>query len=198
MTDASTFLSAESWGRAFWIATTFRWHPGGAAPPIMGLVFADAEAGRALFREWAAACDHRDELEELRVAVVEGDIPGMEPGYSVHLCPDPEALMIRAAAEGREAGGAAPPSRVSRMHPHLGGDPSMLPAFKREYERHGQYLLAPVTRRGDGQLYVDVDCGVEKTVLHFRDAADIGPGDIDASVLRPPIFELLANIRPPE
>ena len=79
------------------------------------------------------------------------------------------------------------------MHPHLGGDPSMLPRFKQEYEKHGKYLLAPVTRHADGQLYVDVDCGVEKTILHFRDAADIGPGDIDAPVLRPPIFEPLAG-----
>src|SRR6516162_5999450 len=37
----------------------------------------------------------RDELEELRVSIIEGDIPGQGPGYSVHVGLDAQALFER-------------------------------------------------------------------------------------------------------
>jgi hypothetical protein len=171
-----------------WIAATFRWHPTSEAPPIMGLIFADAEAARELFRVWTDAKGHGDELDELRVAIVEGDVPGQAPGYSVHLCPDPEAIAISAMAFGKSLPDKLEyTGQIRRMHPQHGNDPTMMPTFKREYQKHGKYLLCPVTQRDDDQFWFDVESGIEKTTLHLRRAEDItNPSDIDYPVVQPP------------
>jgi hypothetical protein len=72
-------------------------------------------------------------------------------------------------------------SRLNRMHPSPGSQP-MLPRFKEEFAKHGEYLLAPVTRRGDGQLWFDVELGIVKHKIHFRHVGEIANNDIDAVV----------------
>lgn len=193
------FFSSLYWTKSNWLATSYRWHPQSAAPPVMGLVFADRKAAHSLFRSWTDAKGHEDELDELRVAIVEGDVPGQAPGYSVHLCPDPEAAAMLAAAHGR--GDVAGPDvrsgqvgQVRRMHPQWGNAPDALPTFKKEYAKHGMYLLCPVTQGADGQFYFDHLAGIEKTTLHLRRTEDItGPDDIDWPVMQPPPPPALAT-----
>jgi hypothetical protein len=68
----------ELWEKAQWSGTTFRWHPTSAQPPVMGIVFANAEAGRTIFKEWqklVGGCE--DKFEEIRVCIIDGtDPPG--------------------------------------------------------------------------------------------------------------------------
>ena len=151
----------------------------------MGLVFENADAGKKLFRNWTERWDHMDELEEIRIAIIEGDLPDQNPGYSVHICADPENSLVRATAEGVVLKDIPVDllGQVRRMHPVAGAAPLLL-RFKEEFQKHGEFLLAPVTRRDDGQLWVDVESGIVKTVVHFRNATDIGEGDIDAVVFR--------------
>ena len=149
----------------------------------MGLVFDDPVAGQDLFCNWAAEHGNIDPLEEIRVAVIEGDLEGLQPGYTIHLSGDIEGILARATAEGIAVPEAAIPwgSRVNRMHP-LSDSPPMLARFKEEFARHGEYLLAPVTRRGDGQLWFDVDLGIIKHKVHFRHISNITDNDVDAVV----------------
>jgi hypothetical protein len=42
---AAAFTTHPKWADARWTATTFRWHPNGETPPVIGLVFENAEAG---------------------------------------------------------------------------------------------------------------------------------------------------------
>jgi hypothetical protein len=157
----------------------------------MGLVFDDAVAGQDLFCNWAAEHGNTDPLEEIRVAVIEGDIEGSRPGYTVHLSGDIEGILARATAEGVVVPDAAVPwgSRVNRMHP-VPGSPPMLARFKEEFARHKEYHLAPVTRRGDGQLWFDVELGIVKHKVHFRHVGEIADGDVDA------VVKLAASLRP--
>ncbi len=182
---AAMWMLDPLWLFSGWSATTFRWHPRGEQPPVMGLVFDNAEAGKKLFRNWTERWDHTDELEEIRVAVIEGDLPGQDPGYSVHICPDPENSLVRATAEGVVLKDVPVNllGQVRRMHP-ISGAPPLLPRFKEEFQKHGEFLLAPVTRRADDQLWLDVECGIVKNVVYFRNAMEIGEGDIDAVVFR--------------
>jgi hypothetical protein len=59
-------LQHVGWRDAKWNGTTFRWHPQSSGPPIMGLVFENADAGRAIFRQWVDACGNADPDELLR------------------------------------------------------------------------------------------------------------------------------------
>ena len=58
------------------------------------------------------------------------------------------------------------------MFPITGSEP-LLPRFKAEFAKHNEFLLAPVTRQDDGRLYVDVECGIIKRVVHFQNIAEV-------------------------
>jgi hypothetical protein len=183
---ATVFTTNPLWEQAKWSATTFRWHPASAAPPIMGIVFEDADAGKQLFHELTEGTDHKDEFEELRVSIIEGAVPGQEnrPGYSVHLCPDPEGLAARATMDDFVVDPAVLPflGRWNRMYP-IPGQPALLPKFKREFEKHQEFLLAPAVRRDDRQFWFETELGIIKTAINFRTLDQITPDDPDAAAL---------------
>jgi hypothetical protein len=143
----------------------------------MGLVFANWATGVELFRVWTSQRGNFDLEDDIRVAVIEGDIPEQQSGYSIRMSP--------AQADWEQSrGGAESPSQVQRMHP-LPDNPDMLQDFKREYLQHGEFLLAPVVERDDDQLYFNVEAGIIKRDLVLRNADDITPEEPDAIVLRP-------------
>jgi hypothetical protein len=176
-------INIPLWEVAVWSATAFQFDPTGECPPVLGIVFQDGDAGREIFSEWVAMFGNDDQFEEIRVSIIEGNVPGHRPGYTVHISPDPVSIAARATAEGI----ALDPKviyigRFNRMHPPL-DSPPLLARFKEEFQRHGEFLLAPVTRRNDGQLWTDVEFGIVKTSMQFRDVSEVGEGDIDASPL---------------
>ena len=181
------FILNPLWNEAGWRATTFRWHPQSEFPPIMGIVFANGDDGRRIFREFAQHHRHGDRFDELRISIIEGSLPGQMAGYSVHLCPDPESLFARATAEGivLDPTVILLASRWNRMYP-LPDSPPLLARFKEEYEKHREFLLAPVTRRPDGQDYFDVDCGIVNRRIQFRQLSEITSDDIDSAALKMP------------
>jgi hypothetical protein len=181
---ALAFTTNSLWTEARWAATTFRWHPKSEAPPIMGIVFENAEAGKRLFREFSSATNQKDEFEELCISIIEGIVPGQPSGYTVHLYPDPDGLAARATAEDFVINRTIIPflGRWNRMYP-IPGATALLAEFKKEFAKHGQFMLAPAVRRADGQLWFEPDIGVVKTVIHFRNLSEITSDDPDAAAL---------------
>jgi hypothetical protein len=153
----------------------------------MGIVFNDAEKGKDLFRAFAKSINHSDRFEELRISIIEGSSEGQQHGYSVHLGPEMEMLQAMATAEDIEITNATMPffGQVQRMYP-IPGQPNLLARFKQEFAKHQQYMIAPVTRRADGQLWCNPDLGIIKSVIHFRELKDIQEDDIDAIALALP------------
>ncbi|HUO09835.1 MAG TPA: hypothetical protein VM008_16145 [Phycisphaerae bacterium] len=188
---AAAFTTHELWAKAKWSGTTFHWHPTSEAPPIMGIVFDDAEAGLEIFREAERQMNHSDRFEEIRVSIIEGPMAGggMRPGYSVHICADPEALAAHATAEDFVVDSAIVPflGQWNRHYP-VPGVPELLPAFKREFAKHKEFLLAPVVRKPDGQLWVEPKLGIIKNEIHFRMLSEITPEDPDAAAILLPHF----------
>jgi len=150
-------------GRELPSAVTRRVKPRREAPPVMGLVFDNALAGEAIFRNWTKCADNRDVHEELRITIVEGEFTNSRPGYIVHLCPDPQNTLAHATGS---------LCRANKMD-FLPDIPPMLERFKQEYAKHREFLLAPVTKRADGQMYFDVELGIIKRKIEFMAAEDI-------------------------
>jgi hypothetical protein len=152
---AAEFTTDPLWEEARWSATTFRWHPTGQAPPLMGLVFENGAAARSLFGKFADRRGAANRSGGIRVSIIQGEDSGQVPPYCVHICPDPEALVAHAATGDPALDRHLPLffGRWNRMYPQPGW-PRMLPRFKSEFTRHREFLLAPVTRSPDGQMVV--------------------------------------------
>ncbi len=189
---AAAFATHPLWEEAKWSATTYQWHPTSAAPPVMGLVFDNGDAGLKIFREAERSMNHLDEFDEIRIAIIEGAVPGQEhrPGYSIHLSADPEALAGHATFADFVVDPTIVPflGQWNRNYP-IPGTPSMLPSFKEEFEKHNEFLLAPTIRRADGQLDMVPELGIVKNVILFRQLSDITTSDdTDAAALMLPEF----------
>ena len=179
-----SLIDADQWNKAGWTATAFLHDFDGIKPPYIGLVFENSEAGRMIFKDLLERVGAADEFEELDVSIIEGEIPGELPGYSIHLSSDPSRTQARLRSQGRDLPfeEAIVVSRFHRMipapdSPHLG-------KFKSELKAHGRYALIPVSSDVQPQF----DCAIEKTQIHFRQAADITRSDRDAVVF-PDYFE---------
>lgn len=187
---AAKFATHPLWAEGNWNATTFQWHPTSEAPPFMGLVFENQEAGLEIFRSVLDTMNHEDRFEEIRISIIEGAVPGQEhrPGYSVHLCADPEALEAHATFDEFVVDRTIVPflGQWNRHYP-VPGQPSLLAKFKEEFERHGEFMLAPTVLKDDGNRYMVPELGIIKNLIHFRQLSDITtPDDPDAAALMLP------------
>ncbi|MCA9110529.1 MAG: hypothetical protein KDA52_11300 [Planctomycetaceae bacterium] len=189
---AAQFATHPLWADAQWCATTFQWHPMSEAPPLMGLVFENEEAGLDIFRSIEDSMNHEDRFEEIRISIIEGAVSGQEhrPGYSVHLCADPEALEAHATFDEFVVDRTIVPflGQWNRHYP-IPGQPSLLAKFKEEFEKHQEFMLAPTVLKDDGNRYMVPELGIIKNLIHFRQLSDITtPDDPDAAALMLPEF----------
>jgi hypothetical protein len=185
-TDPSMYLTGPIdiglWNRARWSGAIFMWAPD--LPPVLGLAFQDAAAGREIFETWRERYGERDAYEELRVAVIEGDVPAEPPGYSVHIGTEPDAAVRRFRAAGFDADPTllAMITRIQRMTPSPNAE--NLLQFKRHFEKWRSYLLAPGAVSANMTFRPMLDLAIAKGVIHLRHVQDIGPNDLDAAVLQ--------------
>src|ERR1039457_4020600 len=84
------FIDPVKWDAARWKATAFFHDPKGVRPPCLGIVFDNIGTGKQIFSDWLKRLGNVDQYDELRIGIVEGEILGMGPGYSVHISSDPD------------------------------------------------------------------------------------------------------------
>ncbi len=176
----AAFTTHPLWQEARWSGTTFQWHPVSEAPPFMGLVFDNEEAGLEIFREAKRQINHEDRFEEIRISIIEGAVANQldRPGYSVHICVDPDALLAHATLNELVVNPSIVPflGQWNRHYP-ISGKPPLLAKFKQEFDRHQEFMLAPVIRKADGNQYMQPELGIIKNVIHFRQLSEITAGD---------------------
>jgi len=185
-TDLTAYIVApidtSLWDQAKWRATAF-WQKEKESIPILGLGFLNKEPAIEIFEGWYRRYRGWDRYDELRIAIIEGDIPHEEPGYSVHIGVEYERVKEgykRAGLEVADDHLFATISRVNRMN---APDSLHLKFFKESYGRAGEYLLVPASCKPDGSgLSFATSLGIKKQVIHFRSVADIGPNDEDAAI----------------
>jgi TIR domain len=189
-TDISLYVSAPVepplWDQARWQATFVMVPEDGSHPPILGLAFLHEAPARRIFEQWRQRYGESDEFEELRVSIIEGDISGKMPGYSVHVGPDLENMIRRYKAAGLtinpDNSYIIGVGRIHRMNPRPGS--KNLEMFKQAYQHFNCYFLVPGTCELDGsKLKPILDLGILKTSIQFRRVEDIGDNDIDSIVL---------------
>jgi len=177
-------VDPDLWDRANWRATVFMRPEENDSPSILGLGFANEDAARQIFQDWRKRYGRQDQLEELRVSIIEGEMPGRSPGYSVHVGADPQNVFRRYQKLGLMMDGdlLGISSRVNRMN--APNSPN-LAAFKKAYGQFKAYFLAPalVDEGGTKILKHMLDLSILKRTIYFRKASEIGDNDPDSVVL---------------
>lgn len=135
---------------------------------------------------WHTRYGSSDEYEELRISVIEGDIPGEKSGYSVHVGSDPDAAIERFRKAGYEFDNdlLMLVSRVHRMNPSSSS--KNLEMFKNAYRKFKTYYLIPVIISDDETKIKPIfELGIYKGKMLFRNVSDITDSDIDNAVFSP-------------
>lgn len=187
-----SFIDVDKWNAAGWKAVAFLNDPDGGAPPCLGIAFLNGKVGKQIFRGWRERLGgDLDAYEELRISIIEGDIPGEEPGYTVYISSEPLNTERRARDNGVEldAFNSIVVGRVHRMNPEPGSP--YLPLFKKEFKKHRKYLLIPVTITMSPQPSFEphLDYAIGKTEVHFRHVSEITEDDPDVAIFSQPVLE---------
>lgn len=172
---AAEVIRIELWDRATWRGVAFGY--GDHMPPFMALVFGSADAGQEIFQHWRTAVGPEDRDERIRVSIIEGDIPGEEAGYTVHIGPNAQ----RFAAEGPILLFA---TRIHRMNPVA--DSPHLAGFKRSFQRHKRYRLVCGAFSPSGELLLNRETPIWKTAIALRHVSEIQTNDPDLVILAKP------------
>jgi hypothetical protein len=179
-------INVSMWDKAEWRGVLYIVDLSFQRPPILGLMFRREEAAEDIFTSWRSLVGREDEHERIRISVVEGDIPGQDYGYTVHITADPDYAFQSSDQSTAGSGGSRviSVSRVFRMNPDPGS--KNLPNFKNAFERVGKFLLIPVIASTptitSSSIKPRLELGVSKSKIFFRNAKDIGKGDIDSVV----------------
>jgi hypothetical protein len=174
-------IDVDLWNRAQWKAVFYGDGPDGS--PILGLAFRNRDAATVIFRGWHERYGDRDLEEELRIAIIEGEIPGEEPGYSVHINTDAEGFIRRLKAAGFNYSDDLlfTVGRIHRMNPYPGSP--FLARFQREYRRAKTYWLVPGVIDESEQVEMISDLRIFKSRISFRNVSDLRDDDLDSVVL---------------
>ena len=174
-------IDVDLWNKAKWKATFYTEGPDGL--PVLGLAFKDEDAARAIFRGWHERYGERDDDEELRIAIIDGDIPGEEPGYSVHINVDTDIFIQRLKRAGYEYNEdlILTVGQIHRMNPAEGSP--HLPRFREEYRRAKTYWLVPGVIDEREQVRMMPELRIFKGKVLFKHVSEIHSQDIDSVVL---------------
>ncbi len=173
--DLPKLIDAPLWARGW---TGVAWTVPGAVP-VMALLFTDADLARTIFTGWQRALGDVDRRELLRVAIIEGDVPGLAPGYFAHLGLDLAAvapLLGDATAVAYDVTDGDVWQRLPNPgSPHLR-------AFKQAYAQARRYFLMPAIVADGGASFLS-DLAIGKTRMAFRQVADVPrSGDADSAL----------------
>jgi len=178
-------INIDLWDKAKWRAVFYAFPPD--LPPALGLVFDDRNAAIRIFEEWNKRYGENDIYEELRISIIEGDIPGEDEGYSVHIGSDPDAILSKFSDLdfNYDEDLVVFIGRVHRMNPPA--DSKNLDLFKRAYRKHKAFLLIPcITTSDETRIELLFNLGIRKERIIFRNVSEVGPNDIDYIAINPP------------
>lgn len=175
------FIDPDLWTRAGWVGVGYRTDD--HEPPWLFLLFQNDRPAKEIFEHWMSRIGRVDRYDEIRMSIVEGDVPGKEPGYTVTVGSEPEHTARRLRDErgqDLDVSNAVVMSRIHRMNP-VPGSPH-LNRFKQAYKREKCFDLLPTTATPNGIEPHDT-LSIRKQVIHFRTVASLNPNDVDSIVL---------------
>lgn len=179
----TSFIDIETWDKAIWRGAGF--YVGFLPLPTLLLPFIKEKYAVKIFEDWIATIGKVDKNEDIRIALVEGDVPGEAPGYYVVVGNNIDEAVKRAEKNGASIDELMilNVSRIIRANPQ--DNFKNFNYFKEVYKKYGEYILMPaVYNEQTGQITPLTKYGIHKKQLLYRNIADITENDQDAILLQ--------------
>lgn len=179
----TSMIDIESWDKAVWRGAGFV--VGYLPLPTLLLPFLNEEYAIKIFEDWIALIGEDDKNEDIRIALVEGDVPGEAPGYYVVVGNNIDEAVKRAEASGSVIDELMifNVSRIIRANPSDGFQ--AFNYFKEVYRQCGEYVLMPaVLDQCTGEIKPLTKYGIHKKQLVYRHISEISENDQDAILLQ--------------
>ena len=174
-------IDVDLWNQAIWRGTAVL--SDGQSAPYLGLLFENREAAIKIFTQWNKDFGNKDIYEEIRISIIEGDIPEEKHGYTVHITTNQENLVSKCKKLNLKIDETlfAIVSRYRRIETATNN--RNMEVFREEVERYLSYKIIPVYMSKEG-LEPLFEYEIEKTEIFFRQVCDIDENDIDACCIR--------------
>ncbi|HBS86251.1 MAG TPA: hypothetical protein DEA97_06830 [Bacteroidales bacterium] len=185
----SRLIDQEKWDKAKWEnGVSYLYSSNGDLPPIFTFLFEKLEIGIEIFKDLINKVGTDDRDERIRLSIIEGDLPNMKFGYFVIIGENTDATnkMLEKNYLREEVQYVAIGQRIHRMNPDKNS--KNLENFKKQYEKHGCYFIAPAKQlhdplKGYG-AQVEMDCKILKRKIEFRNYKDIPDKNDPDSILK--------------
>lgn len=185
----SGLIEQEKWENAKWKnGVAYLYSEQSNLPPVFTVLFDNIELGKEIFSEIINKIGKEDKSERLRLSITEGDVPNQDYGYFVTIGENADATdkVIQERGLTDEVKYVAIGQRVHRMKPAK--DSNNLSNFKKEYEKHGEYYIAPAKQFHDPEkgygYQVELDYKILKRKIEFRNYNDIPKDNDPDSILK--------------
>ena len=179
----TSFIDLETWDKAAWRGAGFVL---GYLPlPTLLLPFVNEQYAIKIFEDWIATLGKDDKDENIRIALVEGDVPGEAPGYYVVVGNNIDEAIKRAESSGSSIDDLMilNVSRIIRANPS--DNFLAYKYFKEAYSDFGEYMLMPaILNERTGQIKPLPKYGIHKKQLIYRHISEITENDQDAILLQ--------------
>ena len=179
----TSLIDLDAWDKAVWRGAGFVL---GYMPlPALFLPFVNEKYAIKIFEDWIAMMGKDDVKEDIRIALVEGDVSGEPPGYYVVVGNNIDEAIKRAEASGSLIDELLifNVSRIIRANPS--DNFRAFNYFKEAYHEYGEYMLMPaVLNEHTGQIKPLPQYGIHKKRLTYRHISDITENDQDAILLQ--------------
>ena len=179
----TSIIDIEAWDKAVWRGAGFVL---GYMPlPALFLPFVNEKYAIKIFEDWIAMIGKDDKDENIRIALVEGDVPGEAPGYYVVVGNNIDEAVKRAESSGLSIDELMilNVSRIIRANPS--DNFRVFNSFKDSYRKYGEYMLMPaVFDECTGHCKPLPQYGIHKKQLIYRHISDITENDQDAILLQ--------------
>ncbi|MBR3917951.1 MAG: TIR domain-containing protein [Clostridia bacterium] len=178
----TSLIDIKTWDKAVWRGAGFCL--GYTDLPTLLLPFCNGKYAKKIFSDWIANVGKNDVNDDIRISLIEGDIPDEEKGYYVVVGTNLDEAIKRAEAQGCviDETMILNVSRIIRANPTDNFKNYNL--FKEIYYKFNEYYLAPaILNEKTGQIEPLMDYAIHKKKLIYRDVKDITDNDQDAVVL---------------
>lgn len=178
----TSMIDLESWNKAVWRGAGFIL--GYTSLPTLLLPFVNEKYATKIFKDWISTIGKNDINDDIRIALVEGDVQGEPAGYYIVVGNNLDEAVKRAEKNGIPIDEILimNVSRIIRANPT--DNFKCFNLFKAAYKDAQEYNLMPaVLDEHSGHIKPLPDYSIHKRKLIYRNIRDITENDEDAILL---------------